>query len=471
MSKTNNTAKKALLEAEEVVDALKEGTKKSLSEMVGKAIQDIILEEEEKPEDEEVVDVPATEPDEDEYEEEDVKTDDDSEASDGEEVSSEEEVDVEETPAEEDDEWSDMEDYKVGDDEYDLTGADDDEVLKVYNKLGDDDNIVVRKTDDGEYEIKDEETGAEYVLDIDLDAAAEAEEPAEEPEEAEVDVEVDGEEVPEEGDEEDALADLDIEIVDDEDEEEPLNETELGYTETYQKDVMPGLNMNEPADAKSTRKWDKGAPEGNKRPYSGLKGADSTPFNKPVNECGDVPVDEPTIEEDVDEATNVGGAVQQHSAAKSNIPSGRKEHGPKVKHHVSAAGDYNEEINESIKKLQMENKEYEKCLKEIKKNLYEAFVTNVKLGHILKLVCENTTSDKEKQSIVERFEKVETLKESKMLFDSIQRELKESVKTAPVLEHTLSIEPKKALNETTIYSKETNPALDLMSRMNNLWKN
>ena len=112
-----------------------------------------------------------------------------------------------------------------------------------------------------------------------------------------------------------------------------------------------------------------------------------------------------------------------------------------------------------------------KIRKYLKKNLYEAFVTNVKLGHILKLVCENTTSDKEKQSIVERFEKVETLKESKMLFDSIQRELKESVKTAPVLEHTLSIEPKKALNETTIYSKETNPALDLMSRMNNLWKN
>ena len=69
-----------------------------------------------------------------------------------------------------DDEWSDFEQYKVGDNDYDFTGVDGETALKVYNKLGDDDQIFIKKDEDGNYEVKDEETGAEYVIELNADA-------------------------------------------------------------------------------------------------------------------------------------------------------------------------------------------------------------------------------------------------------------------------------------------------------------
>lgn len=486
MSKQNNTATKTLLEAEEMANALKESTKKSLSEMVKAAISQMILESEDEDEKETDTPEPAetdtetsapeTQEDNDDYDEEDVETDDDSTDADSEESS-------EDT---EDEDWSDMEDYKVGDNEYDLSSLDNEEALKVYNKLDDDDDILVKKVDDTSYEIKDEETGAEYVIDIDVDALTDANNDVEdidvdgedeveldlsdEDEEPEGEFDVEIEDEPE--DETDVEIDdepedeLDIDVVDDDD-EDVLNETELGYTNTYQKDVMPGLNMNEPANSNVTYSMDAGAPKGNKRPYSGYKKETGKPFvQENVEECG-LMTDEPELEE----ATNVGGAVQQRTSSKSNIPSGRKNYGPKTKRHVSAAGEYSETINEELKAIKEDNTKYRNYIGTIKKNLYEAFVTNVKLGNILKLVCENSTTPEEKQNIVKRFNEAKTIKESKMLYETIKNELKATAKSAPMLEHQLSVEPKKTLNETTIFT--SNPVLDLMHRMDNMdkmWK-
>ena len=85
---------------------------------------------------------------------------------------------------------------------------------------------------------------------------------------------------------------------------------------------------------------------------------------------------------------------------------------------------------------------------------------------------ENSTSASEKKSILERFNNVKTIKESKDLYNTIKGELNEAKKSEVVLERQLSAAPGKTLNETTIYhSKQDNPALDLMKRMDNLWKN
>ena len=483
MSKQNNTATKTLLEAEEMAKALKESTKKSLSEMVKTAISQMILESEDEDEKETDATEPAkkdtetfapdTQEDNDDYDEEDVETDDDSTDADSEESSEDTEESSEDT---EDEDWSDMEDYKVGDNEYDLTSLDNEEALKVYNKLGDDDYIHVKKVDDTSYEIEDEETGAEYVIDIDVDAMANADDNIEdvdgEDEEAylensddddepedELDIEIEDEPEDESEDE------LDIDVVDDD--EDILNETELCYTNDYQNDVMPGLNMNEPANSNATYSMDAGVPKGNKRPYSGYKKKAGDPFiQEEIEECGLM-----TDESELEEATNVGGAVHQRSSSKSNIPSGRKNYGPKTKRHVSAAGEYSEAVNEELKAIKEDNAKYRNYIGTIKKNLYEAFVTNVKLGNILKLVCENSTTPDEKQNIVKRFNEAKTIKESKMLYETIKNELKATAKSAPILEHQLSVGPKKTLNETTIFA--SNPVLDLMHRMDNMdkmWK-
>ena len=65
-----------------------------------------------------------------------------------------------------------------------------------------------------------------------------------------------------------------------------------------------------------------------------------------------------------------------------------------------------------------------------------------------------------------------TIAEGKQLYNSISRELNEAKKSPISIEKTFSTKSSNALNETTIYNKSTedNPALDLMNRMNNLYK-
>ena len=198
MAKKNNTAEKTILDAEKITKALKEGTEKQLQSILNEALSNIIKEDEdiEEVEDEVVAD--------DGYEVEDVETeetsiDDETPEEEGEEAEVEDTEDAE-------DEWSDFEEYKVGDNDYDFTGVDGETALKVYNKLNDDDEIFVTKDEEGNYEFKDEETGAEYVIELDADGN---DEEAEADDELELDIEGDDEEefeidLGEEGDEDDS---------------------------------------------------------------------------------------------------------------------------------------------------------------------------------------------------------------------------------------------------------------------------
>ena len=136
--KKNNTAEKAALDAEKITKALQESTEKNLRDIINEAIAKVVKEDDEDSK-EGSFDVEDVEPDE-TPEVTDVETDDEVG---GEEGGEEAPVDTEdgEMGAEgdeaDDDEWSDMEQYKIGDDDYDFTGVDGDELLKVYNKLGD----------------------------------------------------------------------------------------------------------------------------------------------------------------------------------------------------------------------------------------------------------------------------------------------------------------------------------------------
>ena len=123
------------------------------------------------------------------------------------------------------------------------------------------------------------------------------------------------------------------------------------------------------------------------------------------------------------------------------------------------------------KQIQNENKQYEDALAKIKVSLKEAAVLNVNLAQIVKLLSENTTNASEKKSIVERFSGVKTIKESKMLYDTIKRELSSNGNSTVMLEQQISANGSNALNETTMYQNtESNPSLDLMNRLDNLYK-
>lgn len=474
MAKKNNTAEKTILEAEQITKALKEGTEKQLRNLMNEALSNLIKEDENQEEIEEPVE-------DDSYEVEDVDAENSSEdetpeGTDG--TDSTEEGESFADNAEEgeaDDEWSDMEEFKVGDNDYDFTGVDGETALKVYNKLNDDDEIFVTKDEDGNYEMRDDETGAEYVIELNPDGDdAEAEDEVElgddesedadsEDDDSEIEIDFDNDE-PEEDDTEIEidLGDDDQELGDDEeledpelnddDEDDELNEENLGYTDSYQKDVFTKKpNMSEPA--KGMNDWDNGAPKGAEKPWAG-KG-DMKPFGKQKQE--------------VDEQVVLGSEANNRKKVKSAV----KRQAKTGYHTVSQDGEYKGDINEAkirkiveaAKAIQAENKLYKESIEKIKKSLYEAAVLNVNLGKVVSLLVNETTTREEKNSILERFNNVKTIKEGNALFESIRRELKGSTQKSAIMERQISMAP--SLNETTIYT-QSNPSLDMMARMDNL---
>jgi flagellar biosynthesis/type III secretory pathway ATPase len=163
--------------------------------------------------------------------------------------------------------------------------------------------------------------------------------------------------------------------------------------------------------------------------------------------------------------------------SKTNQPKSRKENSPKVKHNVSAAGEFTSEVNENVKKIiskakeiQAENKQYKSKIAEIKKALYEAAILNINYGKVVSLLVNETTTKEEKASIVERFSNVKTINEGTQLYDTIKRELNETRKGAPIVERTINAESSKTINETKIYSPKDNASINLMERMENLYK-
>ena len=479
--KKNNTAEKTIRDAEKITKALQEGTEKSLRAIVNETIANLVMEEEDHSEEEEqedgysvedvnTEDVPAVT---DNEGGEDTGADAPEEGAGEEDLSQEGEEGSEEGDAE-DDEWSDFEQYKVGDNDYDFTGVDGDEILKVYNKLGDDDQIFVKKEDDGTYSVKDDETGAEFVIELDPDALggeADSDDTTDFGDDEDVDIEGDGDaDIDIElGDEDSEDGDIEIDLNDDEKE---LNEENLGYTDSYQKDVFDKkFNMNEPADSKTTNDWDGGAPKGSEKPWAG-KG-NSKPFEKSVNECGAACGNEPAnpnldanLEED-------GSGLNTKHANKKNT--NHINRGAQNQHQSSEDGEY-KALRESVSKIvakakaiQAENKQYVECINKIKKSLYEAAVLNVNMGKLVDILVNETTTKDEKKRICERFNAVKTLTEGKNLYETIKSELKESVNSKPAIEKQFVAESKN-LNETTIYQNVNDPSIDLMNRMDNLFK-
>ena len=454
--KKNNTTEKSIIKADKISKALKENTEKTLRALVNETINNLILEEEETPE---------VEDDENDYEVEDVNVEKDSETTDAPEA---EEAEVEEAPEEgEDDEWSEYDDFKTDDNDYDITGQDEEgvEILrKMYDMLEDGDELIVTKNENDELVISNEETGDEEVVNMSDEESVEL--PGEESED-EFELELDDEEPEDE---------IEIGIEDDNDEEsEPTYEFDidegeltesLGYTDSYQsKTAMTTPPNKEVADPKATNSWDK-VPTGDGKRWAG-KGN-----NKPFGEksCCEAEKSCCESEEMVDEATNVGGAVQQRSSSKSKMPSGRKEYVPKGTRHASFADKY-EEIVESYKKMKAENDTLKESLKATKKSLVEAAILNVNLGKVVNLLVNETTTRDEKKSILSRFNEVKTISEGTTLFNNIKRELNETKKGTITLDKSIVAESKNNLNETTFYSDRTkNPSLALMDRLDNLWK-
>lgn len=482
----SNFVKESLLDYETLANSLKENTSNAVKDLLAEAVREtytkLLTEESEDEYEVEEVDDTDSEMTNDAEQTQDAELPAETEEG-GEEFGGEEESELgsEETIEEpaveggedvemgadsEEDGWAEFDKYKVSDGEYDFSNAEDEEIVKVYKLLKDEDQVLVNVDKESQkVEIKDNQTGAEYLLDLSSfngGGCCGTECAAEEPLEDELDFGGN-----------DAEGDLDFENDNMNEQrifEVVLNEydSHVGYTDNYQKkDVMTTPSNEEPG--KNVNDWDAGVPKGKSKPWAS-KGSDK-PFEKKVNE------EEETIEE---AGMNVGGFVQQNSTSRSDVPnsngrSARNMHQGAKQVKGTATPRYSNATNESkmmdkVNKILKENEELKNALTKFKTVLQEAAVTNVNLGQIIKLISENSTTKAEKQEIIERFGKeAKTVEQSKSLYESISRELKKNNTNTNVNlteGKQFTANSSKMINETQIYqSKDLMDSLDLMHRL------
>jgi len=463
MSENKN---KTVLDPDMLSEALKAQTKDTIEILLEKAVKSYLKEaaNDEDLEDDDAEKAEPTTPEMDEPTVDEVPADGDAEPM--ADAQPEGEIGGTEEPEQEDgdEEWSKFDDYKVGDGEYDMTGVEDPaELGKVWKLMKDTDDIVVTTQQDGKIDLKDNEAGTEYLIDMNSGEATEAPET--------------------EGDEEPVF-----EITFN---KKPImKEENLGYTDNYQdKDVVVG---NEPYDAATpnkTNNWDAGAPDGKKKPWAGPSKEKGKPYAGEVNEeesveggdlfeitfdeCGDgsMPMDAP-MEESAD-------TMSTQPTAKTTKSQGHHYGGSEPSRDVAKVDSRQGELKmeDVLKKLSVieeENKVLKSSLVKFRKALNESVLANYNIGNVVKLVFENTTSKQEKYDILKRFSnEAKTKEQSNALYESINKQLKSVKKGGVAIDKPMNINESavKNINESTIYKNDDeaiNYALDMIQRMNNL---
>jgi hypothetical protein len=293
----------------------------------------------------------------------------------------------------------------------DLTGEDDETVVNVFKKMAPEDEIEVVQTGDG-VEIKDNETGAEYRIEL---GGGEMED------EDEMDIDFEDEEME---DEDDMELDLDLDL-DDED--------EMEMDDDMNEEIVYEVEID--VEEEDEREEDEVVDEdlAGTRGYRGMKGKRHS-------------------------------ATSHHPKAKNEsfTPRAMKliKENKVLKNNVSKVQKENEQLKEDYNKMV-------DALKQFRTKLNEVAVFNSNLTYSVRLFTENTTTKEEKVDIIKRFDDVKSLKESKNVYKQLVSEIskkspiKESVdKKLNVTKTSGSAETK--INESQVY---VNPELEKMKKL------
>jgi len=413
-----------------------------------------------------------------EYEEEEVNLQAD--APEVPEVEDEEGVDVgdeeiiDDVP-EEEQELDGMEEYEVDDDTYDVS-QDDEAAIKIFKNMTDSDQIVVTKQG-STIEISDQETGSDYIIDLNEEEDMLGESACISPSKPEMKGKLGG----------NSKSKLTVPV------QTPSKTGTLGAG-TGSRMSGKGAGEGTPFDGtpKDSEFGTTGNPLGKNRngdnsPFKQnpkikefgvagckTKAADSTPFKKKVNE-NEEGVEEIT-EGEVDEALvrthrslrNIG--KKSKNQIKVPVDQGRV---PAVRDGAQLKTE-NKELIARVNKIIEENiilKETVKQLRECAQNFYvatqETVLTNQKLGKAIQLFSEHSTTLDEKKNIIERFEGYKTSEDIQALYETINKELRsrkpiiESVDTA----FSNIITEIKLTDQPSIVNEDVKKILGLMRRI------
>ena len=301
----------------------------------------------------------------------------------------------------------------LGGDELDMTGASDDDVIAIYKKLSGEDEIEIvgdeihlNISEPGEYIVKkgalDLGGDEEEVEDIDLGPIGDEEEVEND---SDVDYEI------ELGDDEESEEHEAEESEEEEEAEHEVGGSEEGEEEEEEEEIEEGIRTT--------------------RAQANKAGAEYQP--------------------------KVLGAESINESASKKLV-------------LETTKKYNSLLTEA-KKLQSENQEFRKALKTFRNQLVETVVFNSNLTYVTRLFMEHSTTKAEKQNIIKRFdEQVSNLVESKKLYTTIANELEtrkpinESVESKLIKTTTTSTS--NQLNESTAYvDPSTKRILDLINRV------
>ena len=493
MAKEKSLVEEAIIQMKNLEEAVAENAKGILASTMKQEIKDLVKESLSEQDDEiETDDVEIEDPmGSDDIADIDMGDDSDEEG---------DEMDTDDMDDEEDMDFDDEEDMDDEDDTIDLTDADDDEVLRVFQLMGPDDNIVVTKDDKGNTHLKDEETGKEYMIvgeseeeegdmfkDIDEDMYEDMDEEYEMDESIESIVDRmfssddEGHGHHDDFDDEE-LDEIVYEIEMDEDEmDEDYMEEDPTVMESKKMSIKPkGVGIGSPKfkyDAKPnqgtgfktkmkqgprTMGTGKAKFEYKEGENSGSKLGKNSMVKK--TETKEIPTKKPIVKKvETKEAVRTLGAG-------SNF---RKGGLPKPRAHSSANTAIKESTsNQELQILREKNEEYRKALNVFRNKLNEVAIFNSNLAYATRLFTEHSTSKQEKINILRRFDGVETIKESKNLYQIVKNELSGNSKVQNMnesIERTIAKSPSTGAVNLIESKTYENPQFlrmkDLMSKI------
>ena len=352
----------------------------------------------------------------------------------------------------------DMEDDMADDDmeePIDLTKKSDEEVLRVFQLMGPDDNIVVTKDAGGNINLKDTQANKEYmIVGEGMEDMYDDDEDEDEEEFYESDSNIDDivEKVFGEDDMEDDMEDEFMEEDDMEDDMEGdmttgdvntdlTSEDDIVYEiefdedeEDMEDDEFMENNMYESKSGKKTIK-PKGVGMGkpNVKVYS--KNPNQGTGFKTKMKQGPRAVGTGKAKFEYKSGENAGDKLGKNKMVKkaetkegvrtlgAGSRAGRKGGLPKPRAHSAFNMALKENDTREVQVLREKNEEYRKALNIFRNKLTEVAVFNSNLAYATRLFTEHSTSKQEKINILRRFDGVESIKESKGLYKTIKDEL------------------------------------------------
>jgi len=344
-------------------------------------------------------------------------------------------------------EMSDMED----EDTIDLSNASDEEILKIFKSMSEEDGIIVKKNGK-DVHITDTDEDVEYIVKLDESEDMEFNEELDE-EDTDLDAvlsalgldeEMDNE-MYEEDDEvvyEIEMSEQDMEFNEelDEEDDEDMNSEDYHLEEAKMTVKPKGVGMGNPKFKYGKTLPKKGFDEKKKEgPKAMGTGKAKFEFKEGEMEENYGSKKHEYKRKDVDGVEKKAGETKGHykdyekeetKEAARTYGMGSKE-GRGLRKGITNNRNYNytnngvkvESVDSEIKVLREKNEEYRKALNVFREKLNEVAVFNSNLAYATRLFTEHSTTKKEKINILRRFDSVESLKESKQLYKTIKDQL------------------------------------------------